>query len=376
MKIRDGKTGPVWPAFRKRTVTGGNALFSAPQNYEKHMDALMKGWVERGGVRISPDEAAAIFLRDPHAASEFGGEFFLSGGRCSARDHFGIVPGHTPPGRIVCSGRVIGEVAPRVSPMNLDPAITEAVRLRSDHGAVALSGGVDSTLIAALAGLPCISVGLPGSRDPECAEKAARRLGLDCTLAAIRPGEVEGAVMKVLDTIPSITPVNVAIATTQYFIARTAREQGHSRVLSGQGADELFGGYSRYANVEDIESELARDFLSLGCQAERDQSVAALHGVLLSMPYLDTRVVQAARSIPASGKVRGSLRKVALREVAEHHIPREFAWADKKAMQYGSGIWKEIRRLAKKGGFPGVSGYISALSGESPDRQTRPHCGP
>ena len=56
-----------------------------------------------------------------------------------------------------------------------------------------------------------------------------------------------------------------------------------------------------------------------GQQAERDQSVAALHGTYLSMPYLDCRVVRAARAIPAEEKVHGGHRKIPLRKVAERY---------------------------------------------------------
>jgi len=61
------------------------------------------------------------------------------------------------------------------------------------------------------------------------------------------------------------------------------------------------------------------------------------------MPYLDVRVVRAAQAIPAGEKVHGGVRKRPLREVAERHIPIEVARAEKKAMQYGSGIWRTIR---------------------------------
>lgn len=325
------------------------------------MTSLLRGWVEINGERIPAWEVISRFRRTPMAASEFGGEFFICVDGCMARDTLGIVPGDIPPGTIACNGCIIGAVESGAKAGDLDAAIREAVRLRSDQGVVALSGGVDSTLIAALAGLPCICVGTAGSRDTECAGMAARRAGFDCSLTFIRPGDIEPAIMEVLSTIPCITPVNVAIATTQYFITLAASEEGHSRVLTGQGADELFGGYSRYLSAQDLEAELARDFVSLRQQADRDQSVAALNQVLLSMPYLDMRVVRAAGALPATRKVSGSLRKIALREVAQQYIPADCAWADKKAMQYGSGVWKEIRHLAKRGGFSCVADYLAAL---------------
>ncbi|OPY40718.1 MAG: asparagine synthetase B [Methanoregulaceae archaeon PtaU1.Bin066] len=333
------------------------------------MTGTLKGWVEVAGEILSPEETLFRVRSNPLAATAFGGEFSLEWNNCTARDRLGIVPGPGPAGKITCDGDAIGDVYPRYPVMDLETAICEAVRLRSSQGVVALSGGVDSTLVATLARLPCLAVGLEGSHDLERASRAADLLGLDCTHFTIRTGDVESALVRILGAIPRKSPVDAAIATTQFFIARAARDRGYDRVLTGQGADELFGGYARYLNARDIESQLARDFATLGAQAERDQAVAALHGVLLSMPYLDLRVVNAAHALPAERKVSGSLRKVALREVAGKHIPHELAWAEKKAMQYGSGVAKEIGRLARNRGCRNVSEYIAELAGKQMESQ-------
>jgi asparagine synthase (glutamine-hydrolysing) len=256
-----------------------------------------------------------------------------------------------------------GTIDPEVPETTLDDAIVTAVKLRSDEGVMALSGGVDSTLVARLAGRECMAVGLKGSHDLSQARHAADILGLECTPVEIQPGEIESALPVVLGSIPKKDPVNTGIALTQYFITRWAGEQGYRRILTGQGADELFGGYSRYLETDSLETDLARDFAGLEQQAERDQAIAALHGTYLSMPYLDTRVVRAAGMIPACDKVCGAQRKVPLRIIAERYIPKELAWYEKKAMQYGSGVAKELRRLARRNGYKtSVQGYLDHIS--------------
>ena len=102
----------------------------------------------------------------------------------------------------------------------------------------------------------------------------------------------------------------------------------------GRGRTSSFGGYARYLSSPVLEDDLARDVAGLELQAERDQAVAALHGTYLSMPYLDVRVVRAARAIPAHAKVRDGVRKIPLRDVAGRHIPPELADYGKKAMQF------------------------------------------
>ena len=245
-------------------------------------------------------------LRDsPDRVMSFGGEFFLAGSGCRARDHFGIMPGNCPKGTLICDGVVKGKIEPHVPDLPLEEAIITAVELRSDQGVTALSGGVDSTLVAALARRECVAVGLAESHDLNQARHAAEVLGLSLTCVTITPKEVAGALPAVIGAIPVKDPVNTSIALTQYFVARFAGEQGYRRIITGQGADELFGGYSRYLETPTLAEDLERDFLGLELQADRDQSVAALHGTYLSMPYMDVRVVRAARAIPAGEKVQG-----------------------------------------------------------------------
>ncbi len=319
----------------------------------------LSGWIERDGQRLSPAEIEEIILKRPGDLLRCGGEFFLESGRCRARDHFGIIQGNCPKGTLIRGDEVWGAIVPAVPDMPLEEAIITAVRLRSDEGITALSGGVDSTLVAQLAGRECVAVGLAGSHDLRQAQHAADALGLTCITVTITPAEIEEALPVVISAIPKKDSLSTSIALTQYFIARSAAEQGYRRIITGQGADEIFGGYSRYLETTTLGADLERDFAGLEQQVARDQAVAALHGTYLSMPYVDCRVVRAARAIPPDQKVQEGQTKVPLRKVAEHHIPAEFAWYKKKAMQYGSGVWKELQRLARKKGYKmSVQDYI------------------
>jgi asparagine synthase (glutamine-hydrolysing) len=327
------------------------------------MNALiLSGWVERDGQRLSPAEIEEMVRERPGDLLHCGGEFFLESERCRARDHFGIMQGNCPKGTLICGDEIQGTIEPAVPDMQLDDAIVTAVRLRSDEGITALSGGVDSTLVAQLARRECVAVGFEGSHDLRQARHAADTLGLTCTTVTITPDEIADALPAVIRVIPKKDPLSTGIALTQYFIARSAGELGYRRIITGQGADEIFGGYSRYLETTTLGADLERDFAGLEQQVARDQAVAALHGTYLSMPYVDCRVVRAARAIPPEEKVQGGHRKFPLRKVAERHIPAEFAWYEKKAMQYGSGVWKELQRLARKKGYKtSVQDYIDHI---------------
>jgi len=325
----------------------------------------LTGWVEVDGKRLTPADIEKILQNHPEEVLRFEGEFFFAGHSCRARDHFGIMRGNCPKGTLICNEEIRGQINPPVPDFPLEEAIITAVNLRSDQGVCALSGGVDSTLVAHLARRECVAVGLADSHDLQQARHAADVLGLSLTTVTITPKEIESALPQVIDAIPVNDPVNTSIALTQYFVARWAGEQGYQRIITGQGADELFGGYSRHLETPTLTEDLERDFIGLELQADRDQAVAALHGTYFSMPYLDVRVVRAARAIPAAEKVQGGRRKVPLRQVAERHIPPEFAWYEKKAMQYGSGVWKVLQKLARKNGYKvSLQDYIHHIRGE------------
>ncbi|MDK2973884.1 MAG: hypothetical protein PWP08_255 [Methanofollis sp.] len=316
----------------------------------------LTGWVECGGRRLSGEEVQAVLSEDPRTAMRFGGEFSFACGAWRARDHFGIAPGDCPAGTLTRNGAIVGRVDPCYPAGDLETAIVEAVDLRTaDDAVVALSGGVDSALVAALARLPCVVVGLEGSHDHGRALALAGALGLTCDIVTVTEEEVAGALREVIAVLDDPNPVDAAIAATEYFVARRADEQGYRRILAGQGADELFGGYARYLESQDLAASLDAGVDDLPRQIARDGAVASLYGTAFSLPYLDLRVVAAARAIPPEEKVCGGVRKVPLREVAERHMPREFARGEKKAMQYGSGIWKAIRHFSRRNGYSRVA---------------------
>ena len=322
---------------------------------------MLKGWAEVDGRRLSEFEVKEILREGPRSASNFGGEFFLSWDGCSARDHFGIIPGDCPAGTIVCDGEVVGAVDPQPPDLGLAEAIEVAVRLRSDEGVVALSGGVDSALVAALARRECVVVGVEGSGDLKRAREVADVLDLQLKTATIDPGRIEEALAEVLAVIPRQNPVDASIAATLFFVAEWAGDHGYERILAGQGADELFGGYARYLETETLGDDLERDFRGLAVQAERDQAVAGLFGAYFSLPYLDVRVVRKAMAIPPEEKVKDGVRKRPLREVAARHMPNEVAYREKKAMQYGSGVMREMKRLARRKGFGKVGDFLEEI---------------
>ena len=241
---------------------------------------------------------------------------------------------------------------------------------------ILFSGGVDSSLITALAArhvsdITLITVGFSGSNDVKWASTAAQLLGLEnnLVLKIIDIDDVESTIPRVMDALETADPMAISLGIPLYIACNEAKSRNINLLLTGQGADELFGGYHRYkeiikkstsalheAIVADVSQLPRRDIL-------RDNTVAEAAGIKLTAPFLDPGVVKLALSIPAASKVSefgGELvGKYILRRAAESVVPAEIAWRDKKAMQYGSGVWAALGRLARQAGFKKQDkGYI------------------
>lgn len=240
-------------------------------------------------------------------------------------------------------------------------AITEAIdAVDTESLAVAFSGGVDSALVAAGLDAPLYTVGLPDSHDIEAARSGARLMDRELTVQRITPADIEAAIPEVVAATGRTNAMDVGIALPLYLLARRLRDDGYRRVALGQGADELFGGYAKVARAPTdprVESETVRGARremveTLPAQLERDVLTLRAAGVEPIIPLLSDRVVSAALELPREGLVtdRGE-RKWALRLAARPDVPDRVVFREKKAVQYGSLVARELDRLARDAGF-------------------------
>ncbi len=223
-------------------------------------------------------------------------------------------------------------------------------KIKMRVGCVAFSGGVDSSLLAAIYDLPLISV-TASKEEEEWLKKAARMIGRDLEVRRVEKEEVLDAAKVVSSTIESDEFLQLSIGVPVYLALEFAKSQGYSEVIFGQGADELFGGYKRYESMEgyELENALIEDLKNIGeNNLVRDVKLSYRTEVKLVTPYLDWEVIDAALKIPPELKVRREggrvIRKYILRKIAENYLPEEIAWRDKKAIQYSTGIAKILKK--------------------------------
>ena len=277
-----------------------------------------------------------------------------------------------------------GPVEPDAGQAAVDRALDSALGDVDPDGpggdlAIAFSGGVDSGVVAAaVSDTPCYVAGFEGCHDVTAAREAAAAMEVDLRVVEITHEDLLRAVRAVAAATGRRNPMDVAIAVPLYLAAEAAAADGFDRLAVGQGADELFGGYSKVAApagddrvaAETVRGARTETVRSLPDQLERDVLALRAAGVEPVAPLLDDRVVAAALALPGDLLAADGDRKIALRRAARGRVPESVRTADKKAVQYGTYVSRELDRLARQAGFKRrmddhVGQYLDALLEES-----------
>ncbi len=229
--------------------------------------------------------------------------------------------------------------------------------LRRAHGfrkvGVAFSGGLDSSVIAHCsarhADVTLFSVYGRGSKDEAWSRKAAELLDLEHVACPVDAEEVSEE-LKCLNLPFEPSPMDKVLWCVYSVAGRAARERGIDMLLLGQLADELFGGYLKYALQLQRSGEAAARGMMEGDVREcsrrgfiRDETACA-KWVEPRFPFADEEVVRFALGLPIEWKISGGERKVVLRRAAlELGLPETLTALPKNAAQYSSGVMKLVR---------------------------------
>lgn len=231
----------------------------------------------------------------------------------------------------------------------LERAVTK--RLMSDVPLGAfLSGGLDSSIIAAIARshmneLHTFSVGIEGSRDLDAARVVARHIDSIHHEHVFTIDEIIRHLPEVVFFLESFDQDLVRSAVPCYFVSRLASE--HVKViLTGEGADELFGGYAYYKDFDEtmpLHEELYRSVSSLhNINLQRVDRLTMAHSIEGRVPFLDLEMIELGQRIPSGLKIRKDpdgtrVEKWILRKAFEDLLPAEIVWRTKEQFDEGSG---------------------------------------
>jgi asparagine synthase (glutamine-hydrolysing) len=210
-----------------------------------------------------------------------------------------------------------------------------------------LSGGLDSSIIAALARkhmdrLHTFSVGIEGSRDLEAARLVSRHLDTIHHEYILTEQEVREKLPEIIYYLESFDQDLVRSAIPCYFTSRLAADYVKV-ILTGEGADELFGGYTYYKDIEDadfLHRELRRSITSLhNINLQRVDRMTMAHAIEGRVPFLDLTMIRLGQLIPPDMKIAGSppIEKWILRKAFEDLLPADITWRIKEQFDEGSG---------------------------------------
>lgn len=249
--------------------------------------------------------------------------------------------------------------------VELKRALEEAVhrQLMSDvpYG-VLLSGGLDSSIISAIAKkyaarrvetgdikdawwpqLHSFAVGLKESPDLAAARKVADHIGTVHHEVNFTIEEGLDALRDVIYHIETYDVTTIRASTPMYLLARVIKSMGVKMVLSGEGADELFGGYLYFHKAPDAKEfheETVRKLSKLhSYDCLRANKSLAAWGVEGRVPFLDKEFMDHAMRINPADKMSGGgkIEKYILRKAFEEYLPHEVAWRQKEQFSDGVG---------------------------------------
>jgi asparagine synthase (glutamine-hydrolysing) len=246
---------------------------------------------------------------------------------------------------------------------------------------VFLSGGLDSSLVAAVAArwcaargrrLPTFAIGTAASPDLEAARTVAEYLDTDHHEYTYSPDQAFELLPEVVRAIEHFDPSLVRSAVPNYLLAREAAKHVKA-VLTGEGADELFGGYEylteddSYDQPDTLHRELVRSIEELhGLNLQRCDRVTMAHSLEARVPFLELDVIELALSIPASDKLvtPDRMEKHLLRKAFDGWLPDDVLWRRKAQFGDGSGAAKVLR--------PKVESWVSEVELEPQRPAARP----
>ena len=248
---------------------------------------------------------------------------------------------------------------------NLHDALSEAVhrQLMSDvpYG-VLLSGGLDSSITSALAKkfsskriesgdtqaawwpqLHSFSVGLEDSPDLEAAQHVAKHIGTVHHEIKFTIQEGLDAIREVIYHLETYDVTTIRASTPMYLMARAIKALGIKMVLSGEGADELFGGYLYFhkaPNSREFHQETVRKLEKLHqYDCLRANKSLAAWGIEGRVPFLDKEFIEVAMRLnPKDKMITGKrMEKWVLRKAFEKYLPQSVAWRQKEQFSDGVG---------------------------------------
>lgn len=277
-----------------------------------------------------------------------------------------IFPGNSSV--IVSDKKMKIKIKEQETPENLDikEALTRSI-LKAKPDSVLVSGGIDSSVLAAIAitkfkGIKLISAGTKDCEDSIYAEALSNELKTPLNNVVITEENLYHAIRELKAL--SLDTYSIIMGITEFLSIEKAKTMKCSRLISGIGSDELFFGFNKHKTLKKEELKEFRDsrlFYMNALDLWRLNSISSKFNISISFPYLDDEVIEAVLSKNIED-IAKNYDKIQVRSIGKTlGLSGKITERKKKAMQYGSGTVKLIRDLSKKNKYENVGEFIKGI---------------
>ena len=210
---------------------------------------------------------------------------------------------------------------------------------------IALSGGLDSSILAHLRKdqnpqtMTIITKDFLGT-DLTFAQIIAKHVGLPLSLIQVNMEEVLDSINETIKILGNFNDIEIRNSIVPYIYLITLKKKGINSVITGDGADEVFGGYNFLLKKSDnqIEDELKRIKKIMHFPSK---DIARSLNMEVETPFLNEDIIKFSNDLPVSKKINSKegkkFGKWILRETFEEYLPNNITWREKSPMQDGSG---------------------------------------
>jgi len=223
--------------------------------------------------------------------------------------------------------------------------LLEEITSQCDADWIAFSGGLDSSILGQikkgqeLNAITIITKDFLGT-DLEYSQIMAKHIGVHLELKYVNINEILDAIKETIKILRNFNDIEIRNSIVSYLYLNTLKEKNVKKVITGDGADEIFAGYNFLIkkNHAELRTELRRMKEIMHFTSEK---IASELGMSIQMPYINENIIKLVKTLPIKHLVNQKngikFGKWILRKAFENDLPSSVIWREKTPMQDGSG---------------------------------------
>ena len=223
--------------------------------------------------------------------------------------------------------------------------LLEEITVQCDANWLAFSGGLDSSILAQIKknqGLHAITIITKDflGTDLQYSQIAAKHIDIPLELKYVNIDKVLSAIEITIKILKNFNDIEIRNSIVSYLYLNTLKEKNVTKVISGDGADEIFAGYNFLVKKDytELKSELKRIKKIMHFTS---QKIANELSISIQMPFVDENIIRSVETLPVNLLINQKdgikFGKWILRKAFENYLPPSVIWREKTPMQDGSG---------------------------------------